>query len=576
MMKKNVRKKNMYHYIFMIGIIIIFLLSIWKAKYGFGGEDESFYLTIPYRMCHGDKLVLHEWHVSQFSAFLLFPIMKLYLFFVGNTESIVLHFRYIYIFLNLFVGLIAYWKLQRYKWGAIIAVWIYLIFVPYNIMALSYNSMGLMLAFLCVVILFSEEIYSRITYIVAGILYAGIVLCQPLLSLVFIVSAFLFLLGALILNKKQYMYQLFNFMIGCCILAIPIIVYFLANLKVNELLISINCMLEDPEHSTSRNVWGICNKVIGQYFPEKIIDFGILSEISSRNIVVCIMLLLFFLWIFVARDKKRMERKWLWLSLSVCLNVSLSYIYLQFLQKSYINFLLFPWVLHGITTFFFLNKKCRKKLAVAYILGIEHAIAFLGSNQYGYVFCLAFIPTALLCILYNICMIQQKFSEENKHTIRDTLVLKGGIVVTICFLIYARVMYVFWQTPVDTLEIETKMGATKGIYVTDETNKILHGFTEDILKKDISSRDNVLILSKHTWLYLNVDIPLAQYSSWLSGVNRTTFERLEKYYEINPDKYPNKIYIDKSCLSGNVISEWAYKNDFSIEENDWSYFLVEN
>lgn len=571
-MKRTIKKRTKQHYIYVIGVSLIMLFSLWKSKYGFGGEDESFYLTIPYRMCHGDKLILDEWHVSQFSAFLLYPIMKIYLFFSNSTESIVLHFRYIYIFLNLLVGTVAYVRLRRYRWGAVFVVWIYLIFVPYNIMALSYNSMGVMLAFLCTVMLFSAGKNSTVAYIFAGIFYAGIVLCQPLLSIIFIITAFFTLVCALISKRKIYIYKLIYFTVGCCILAFPIFFYLGLNLKIDDFLNSISFMLGDPEHSASRDIRAIILKIFRQYFPEIILDFKIIC-INSRRIIEIIVLLFALLWGVIILDKKRIEKKWIWLSISACLAVSWSFIYLQFIQKSYINFILFPWVLHGITTFFILSKTCKKKLALSYIIGIEHALAFLGSNQYGYVFCLAFLPAALFCILYNVCIVQNELKNKDKRIVCQTIILSLSTILTVCFLIYARVMHVFWQTPIDTLNTQTNIGATKGIFVSNDTKELLYAFTNDILHKKISKEDNLLILSKHTWLYLNIDAALAQYSAWLSGVNQTSFDRLEKYYEINPDKYPNKIYIDKSCLEGNAVSEWAELNNYNVQETEVSYYL---
>lgn len=45
---------------FLAGMVLLLLFSLWKSRYGFGFRDETFYLTIPYRMCHGDKLFLNE------------------------------------------------------------------------------------------------------------------------------------------------------------------------------------------------------------------------------------------------------------------------------------------------------------------------------------------------------------------------------------------------------------------------------------------------------------------------------------------------------------------------------------
>ena len=51
---------------------------LWKCRYGLGGSDEAFYLTVPHRLCLGDELFRDEWHLSQLSSFLTLPFVWLY------------------------------------------------------------------------------------------------------------------------------------------------------------------------------------------------------------------------------------------------------------------------------------------------------------------------------------------------------------------------------------------------------------------------------------------------------------------------------------------------------------------
>lgn len=49
------------------------VFSLWKCRYGFGGDDEAFYLTIPHRYNLGDVPFRDEWHLSLLSGFLTMP-----------------------------------------------------------------------------------------------------------------------------------------------------------------------------------------------------------------------------------------------------------------------------------------------------------------------------------------------------------------------------------------------------------------------------------------------------------------------------------------------------------------------
>ena len=61
--------------------------------------------------------------------------------------------------------------------GAAVAVLLYLLYAPFGIMALSYNSMGLLCGFLCAVYLATAAKSSD--YTVSGLFFAGLVLGQP-------------------------------------------------------------------------------------------------------------------------------------------------------------------------------------------------------------------------------------------------------------------------------------------------------------------------------------------------------------------------------------------------------------
>ncbi len=99
--------------IFLLFVVGVFLL--WKCKFGFSNIDESFYLTIPYRLCKGDALFVDEWHLSQLSGILIMPFMKLYLLLHETTEGMCLWFRYLYTFLQIISSAFIYYRLRNFK-----------------------------------------------------------------------------------------------------------------------------------------------------------------------------------------------------------------------------------------------------------------------------------------------------------------------------------------------------------------------------------------------------------------------------------------------------------------------------
>ncbi len=76
-MKKNSCFKVELHknILFLLLFVLVTLFNVWKSKYGLGGSDEAFYLTIPHRLTLGDSLFYDEWHISQLSSVLVFPFV---------------------------------------------------------------------------------------------------------------------------------------------------------------------------------------------------------------------------------------------------------------------------------------------------------------------------------------------------------------------------------------------------------------------------------------------------------------------------------------------------------------------
>ncbi len=68
--KQRLRKdKDKWQDVLFIALMVGALaFSVWKLSYGFGGNDEAFYLTIPHRLTLGDAMFADEWHLSQLSG----------------------------------------------------------------------------------------------------------------------------------------------------------------------------------------------------------------------------------------------------------------------------------------------------------------------------------------------------------------------------------------------------------------------------------------------------------------------------------------------------------------------------
>lgn len=475
-------------------------------------------------------------------------------------------------------GCIAYIRLRKHGLGAVFAVVLYMLFVPFNIMALSYNTMGLICNFLCTVFLITSDGKYK-NYIIAGCFFAGMVLCQPPLIFAFAVE---FLVGLIyFLAHRQYgaLRKSGAFLAGCVIAAIPVLAYFLIYVGLNNVIISLPGIMSDPSHKAITSFSALIQKILKFYLPKGILPIGNII-FSVRKILIIFFSGFLLIWLLLIVDKHRKKRQALYLSMSCVCSLFISVVYLACVQESYINFLLFAWALHGITFFAFSDKTERRMLLISYFVGLSHAMAFLGSNQYGYVFCIALLPVCLVVIMLSIKQIETRYRGCGVRIAVRQKALDAFIclcvIISMSFLVYARCVHVFWQTPPNTLNVWCDSGPQKGVIVAESTYEHFEKYLNDIREKDISQDDNILMLTQQTWLYLCLDTPLAQYSSWLSGINDKTFERLKVYYEINPEKRPDKIYVEKEEAEEKDVKLWADKNNYQLQVSKVSYFLERN
>ena len=570
---------------FIVGTVLLLLFSLWKARYGLGAYDESFYLTIPYRMCHGDKLFLNEWNLSQLSALLQYPLMKLYLLLNSScTDGIVLAFRRIYVSVNFAAGLLAYYRLRKYGAGAVAAVLLYLLYAPYNIMALSYNTIGLLCGFLCAIFLATAARNSD--YVVAGLFFAGLVLCQPLMLAEFAVVYLVLICLSLTLKRRELLRRLLWFLLGCVILAIPVLVYFVFSVGISNVIAALPLIMSDPEHDTNTllSLYNVCYSTSYCFLPNYLLSLPTGIEFHTRPLFAALYFAFIPLWAVVFLDRGRGKRAALYLSLSALLCVSIGAVYtvlylyesLTYTSYSYMNFVLFPWLFHGVCLFPLLTKPDeRRTLVLFYALGFLHMVSFLASNQTGYVFSIALLPSCLVSIMLSI-----KYCSSLTRT--------KGVPVFICtavsavLLLFLRANYCFVSPSVGALDTQCSSGPTAGIFLSSEHAERLEKVVVCVKEKQLRPDKNTLFLAPDSQFYLCSDTGLAQFSAWMPFYMDSTQARLEAYYALNPDKCPDAILIEKDpILFANLIDDldddavpnWAAEHGFSFEEDDVCIFM---
>ena len=555
------RKKERYcTLLFIVGLIAIAAFAVWKARFGFGGEDEAFYLSVPYRMFKGEKLFVNEWHGSQLSAFILYPIFKVYMLLFKTTEGIILNFRYIYIFVNAAVSAVVYSRLRQFGVPGAVAVLTYFIFVPFNLSSLSYNSVGLMCVLLSATLVGTNYKKSKSVSFFAGISFALAVLCQPLLIVFFVLGSAM-LIAFSVIKKKRWIRGYMFFLAGCVAAAIPVIVYLLREVGVQRLVESIGYIMSDPEHG--QGTLASLKSFAMSYLHYRFID-GFAVGIPVLAGLNCLL------------NKKGKDSS-IVLILSFALAIYLSVKLSTLDHNKYINYLFVPLTGMGFVAIFNVrDRKILRLYAVTAVFSVAHFFSFITSNQYSTIMSTALIPIATASVI--VCWEAVFENKKGMNRVPGTaakVLLVLAIALNFSALVHFRYNYVFnMRTRTQTNLHEN--GCYRGVYSSLYEHGVIDDGIKDFREQGLADKDNVLIYSNRTCFALECSGTLSQYSAWLSGMNSSSESRLKAYYRANPDKRPKYVYIckDEAAFWNYDVPSWASARGYTVNETDFSYVIV--
>ena len=603
--KKHLPKEHIHIYdlIFIISALSVLCFLFWKCRYGFGNNDESFYLTIPWRLAQGDALFLEEWHLSQMSGFLLLPFVAIYRSINSFTDGMILSFRHLCIFVQALCCLWYYVRLRRVSpQGALAASILALIYIPFNITALSYNSMGIFLLGLSTVTIATIDASSsvRVNLVFSGFAFAGAVLCCPYLIVVYAVavlgllafagvSALVNLHAAITARSKDILLGLFWFSAGAALLAVIFAVFVLSRASIADIVKAFPEIMNDPEHKSTA-------------FSAKMISYG-RSIYNSSSWSPTVIVFLGLLLGAVILDKKRKAHRPVYIVLAIAA-VEMMLISIN-IDRRYINHLMYP--INLLSVFCLLltcdRRSCRLFWGVV-IPGMLYSVCIhFTSNQYFYVISSASTVSMLGSVTMLWLLVQEILSqnvhgtaaahagdrgmggsdtaekdssvdnaEENDPTdirmsqehgsdvgrktpaIRRNslgsalpIMLSLVLTMTLCgLLIYRRATHVFWESSMKTQTTTLDYGPQAGVITTAAKEQLYDRLMDAVLYiEEKTSAKSVLFLTEHTWMYLACpELRNSAYSAWLSGINQDSINKLIAYYRLNPAKLPDVIFAD--------------------------------
>ena len=525
-------------WVFLFGFLAVFLIYLYKIPLEIQGNDEAFYLTIPQRILQGDVFVVDEWHGSQLYTFLLVPLRWLRDLFCPDTNGIVLQYRWFYLAFHSLVCLGLYGLIRPYGLsGALAALALYL-FTPYDIPALCYNVIGLDMMALTTAMLTAGKKWD----FPAGLCFAWAVLCTPHLLLVY----GLFSLGVLLLGGRTGRLRLLTFTGGCALLAAGLIGFILLRTDLKTFLASVPALFTDPEHPP--------------------VSLGLKISLFFRSFARWQWQLICYggLLLAAALDRGRRKRTALYLGLAGAVMLWMLIPCLPELLRRDYHAIIFPMALLGPMALL-LAKKRDRNLARWFLLGgLGYMFCIhLASNQQGYLICAMSLIPGLGGILLTGRLIGQTAPGWNRAGCRTAAAILAA--AQIFLMGYTKVNHKFWSFSENReLTVTIADGPYAGIRVTPRTEA---AYTRELaqVRRALEGREGtVLLATKKVWYHLVCPkLQNGAFSAWLSGETDTTVYRLASYYEGNPEKRPDWIYLppggkwNMDCFSRELLEGYS-------------------
>lgn len=575
--RQRADKYKWQDYIFIALIAGGIIFAFWKCVFGFGGNDEAFYLTVPQRFNMGDTLIRDEWHLSQLSGFLLMPFVWLFTTITGSTDGIILAARVLYIIFHATVSIVIYSRIRKYGYVSVFASVLYFIYTPYDIMAMSYNTMGLDFVTLAGVIMGTASYKKKLPLIVSGVAFAAAVLCCPYLAVAYILYGICVLIHTFIKNKETKFIlksELFAgktflfFSIGIFALAAVFLVFALTRVSIKEIFNYLPYLMTDPEHPQIA-----LGTRFGMYF-KSIYNCHSHFKIALFSYLVMIVVMII--------DRKRKSHRSIYLIVTTAIVIFCYVLLLPQLTYSTYNAIMFPLIFIGITSYILCENKPKPLFASLFVPGIIYSFAIcFSSNQYFYVISMVITASNIASYVFLAQLLREmKTTQDN---IEYAVWVKRGSFLFVAFMIFlqgafqitVKSEHCFWESGnTSNLTAQIKNGPAKGIYTNVNNCNTYEQIYSDLQYYKNKQEDKILFLTSKTWCYLAVDFPYGTLSAWISGEKPSSVERLKTYYRVNYEEIPKYIYIPKD-------SEWDFTNiyndagasGYSVEENDISYKL---
>lgn len=569
--------------LFIIALLSIFLIHIAYLFLIPFTDDETYYLITPFRLLNGDSLVQHDWHLTQFSS--LFNYLPVYFWTLikGSTEQIYIFLRCVYLAIHTAIAVVIYRFFRKYGKVAILAFVIYFIQVPYNIMAISYQSVFvdcLLLLSLCLLSIYEKQ--SVVSYVFAGIIFGCCCVSNPFFCVVFV----LYLLACALWTKRQDIVNFFakikismavnkkgkkltkkqkkeqsqqivnafsNIESYTCFFTKEAILWTTCGIVITAVIAAafffltggtISSVFDNIENLLGSSEYDIVSKSIFEK------PLATLLYFTQANLYMPFILPILFVVLLVDKKRNKNSHRFVYLTVSILWSIVLAIgillaleVYVYVISLIFYVFSLVCYLLtenKNKTIFYCMFMPCSIGAFVQYLAADTHwgaiGIVLTVCNVAGVFFAMDLWRE----------MRQQAENKAETTTKSKKDKLRVIIIVGFCVQILVYCFFRSYSQPISIDSVKATEGVFAGMYMSESQYEKYNKTIDDLnYIKEISHEDDPVLISTYSnWMYVQVDRPMATYSPWFRGT--LDYDQLRRYYDENPEKVPQYIYIESS------------------------------
>lgn len=546
-----------YKYVLLLGVIACCLAV--KCFFGFGWDDEGYYLSAAHRIFMGEIPLYQEWFPASLFGVLLFPVYALYRMVVGSEAGVVLFFRLFYLLLLFANSVLVFCIIKKYtkKAGvAFFAAAFLLVYSKQNMALYSYNDLAVgSLVLTAMLLLYSEmtQKKKKSIYFAAGISFVLTVFCNPYCIFIWLYFAIL----SVFLWKREKDGARLGFLVcftaGCCLLGFAFLGFLFSQAPFGELLESLYYVIN------------------GFGFVEESIAIKLMKwcwySVKTYGIAVLLLQIPIFFYALVKAYRKNLTSRQKHVLAGIEVVCAVVYLLGQFVfldDRNVIGIAYIPLSVLALLCFIMTEKRDWKVFWILYVPGILMSMAFQCSSGTGiYAITTGFTVSAIGSVL-----LLAAYWEENLLDKPWGLYLILSVVLAGTFAM--RLTYSRQNGYEEHYDCRIENGPYRGI-MTDERQKEFYEQTIAelaMLEQQTAEGDHVFLLGRNTWMYLCLDRKAGTPTTWRMEPENELFR---EYFVLHPDKVPDWIYEDgmyaqreKEILLDETVYQEIYHGTGSI------------